>query len=161
MAAATDDDEDVEEMQGYRIGRIGSASCKEDRLDQMGSTSFVGTRSRSTAFGGRQRRTVGLVTGASRASQVAVDGDGSLRHSCSIPFVHVRLAGTVPVLGEAHGVIVSQVTTACSGSSPSTLRLTFGLHSTPRRRRYLLPGCLIVATSKTSAGDKMLAIAAV
>lgn len=43
MAVATDDDEDVEEMQGYRIGRIGSASCKEDRLDQMGSA--AGTRS--------------------------------------------------------------------------------------------------------------------
>nr|AAV44162.1 hypothetical protein [Oryza sativa Japonica Group] len=43
MAVATDDDEDVEEMQGYRIGRIGSASCKEDRLVQMGSA--VGTRS--------------------------------------------------------------------------------------------------------------------
>ncbi|KAF2907383.1 hypothetical protein DAI22_12g093600 [Oryza sativa Japonica Group] len=42
MAVATDDDEDVEEMQGYRIGRIGSASCKEDRLDQMGSA--AGTR---------------------------------------------------------------------------------------------------------------------
>uniref|UniRef100_A0A0D9ZXP7 Uncharacterized protein n=1 Tax=Oryza glumipatula TaxID=40148 RepID=A0A0D9ZXP7_9ORYZ len=121
MAVATDDDEDVEEMQGYRIGRIGSASCKEDRLDQMGSA--VGTRlctaannaavslppgwgrSRSTALGGRQRRTAGP---ARRASQVAVDGDGGLRHSCSIPFVHVRPAGTVPVLGEAHGVMVSQ-----------------------------------------------------
>uniref|UniRef100_A0A0E0JT36 Uncharacterized protein n=1 Tax=Oryza punctata TaxID=4537 RepID=A0A0E0JT36_ORYPU len=47
--------------------------------------------------------------------------------------------------------MVSQVATACSGSSPSTLRLTFGL----------LPGCLIAATSKTSAGVKMQAIAAV
>uniref|UniRef100_A0A0E0RFW4 Uncharacterized protein n=1 Tax=Oryza rufipogon TaxID=4529 RepID=A0A0E0RFW4_ORYRU len=144
MAVATDDDEDVEEMQGYRIGRIGSASCKEDRLDQMGSA--AGTRlctsannaavslrpgwgrSRSIAFGGRQRRTAGPATGTGRASQVAVDGDGGLRHSCSIPFVHVRPAGTVPVLGEAHGVMVSQVATVCSGSSPSTLRLTFGLH---------------------------------
>uniref|UniRef100_I1PUL6 Uncharacterized protein n=1 Tax=Oryza glaberrima TaxID=4538 RepID=I1PUL6_ORYGL len=49
MAVATDDDEDVEEMQGYRIGRIGSASCKEDRLDQMGSA--VGTRVPSSGVG--------------------------------------------------------------------------------------------------------------
>uniref|UniRef100_A0A0E0PL04 Uncharacterized protein n=1 Tax=Oryza rufipogon TaxID=4529 RepID=A0A0E0PL04_ORYRU len=49
MAVATDDDEDVEEMQGYRIGRIGSASCKEDRLVQMGSA--VGTRVPSSGVG--------------------------------------------------------------------------------------------------------------
>ncbi|KAF2930292.1 hypothetical protein DAI22_05g123800 [Oryza sativa Japonica Group] len=146
MAVATDDDEDVEEMQGYRIGRIGSASCKEDRLVQMGSA--VGTRSSLVLVGcallqtmlqcpflrggeGHDRpRSAGGSDGlqARRASQVAVDGDGGLRHSCSIPFVHVRPAGTVPVLGEAHGVMVSQVATACSGPSPSTLRLTFGLH---------------------------------
>uniref|UniRef100_A0A0D3GGB8 Uncharacterized protein n=1 Tax=Oryza barthii TaxID=65489 RepID=A0A0D3GGB8_9ORYZ len=114
-------------MHGYRIGRICSASCKEDRLDHMGSA--AGTRlctaannaavslppgwgrSRSTAFGGRQRRTAGPATGTGRASQVAIDGDGGLRHSCNIPFVHVRPAGTVPVLGEAHRVMVPQVAT--------------------------------------------------
>ncbi|BAT16671.1 Os12g0275500 [Oryza sativa Japonica Group] len=133
MAVATDDDEDVEEMQGYRIGRIGSASCKEDRLDQMGSA--AGTRrlctsannaavslppgwgrSRSIAFGGRQRRTAGPATGTGRASQVFVDGDGGLRHSCSIPFVHVRPAGTVPVLGEAHGVIWCRKSQLCAAA---------------------------------------------